>query len=125
MTTIASDWNDIGTVVDHLLAVRHVEKVDIIAWSLGGPRAGGYTSQHPDKVRRLVLLAPAYSRTGVPQAPATLPAKVASFNTQSHQEFTDNWTRQVGCAEQIEPVAAEAVWSAMLDSDPVGATWGT
>jgi pimeloyl-ACP methyl ester carboxylesterase len=26
MTTIASDWNDIGAVVDHLLALRHVSR---------------------------------------------------------------------------------------------------
>ena len=50
MTTIASDWNDIGAVVDYLRGLRQVEKVSLIGWSLGGPRAGGYASQHPDKV---------------------------------------------------------------------------
>src|SRR5262249_14419080 len=42
MTTIMSDWNDIGAVVDHLLALRNVPQLSLIAWSLGGPRAGGY-----------------------------------------------------------------------------------
>lgn len=125
MTTIASDWNDIGTVVDHLLALRHVERLDMVAWSLGGPRAGGYTARHPEKVRRLVLLAPAYARAGAAEPPSPPPAKGVAFNTQSHDEFTANWSRQVGCADQIHPAAADAVWSAMLDSDPVGATWGT
>lgn len=125
MTTIASDWNDISAVVDHILALRHVEKLDMIGWSLGGPRAGGYTAQHPDKIRRLILLAPAYSRQRSSDPPATVPAKGIAFNTQSHDDFTANWTRQVGCADQIEPAAADAVWSAMLQSDPVGATWGT
>src|ERR1700744_994156 len=37
MTTLASDWNDIGTVVDHLLALRHVPKLSMVAWSLGSP----------------------------------------------------------------------------------------
>ena len=124
MTTIASDWNDIGTVVDHLLALRHVERVNMVAWSLGGPRAGGYTAQHPDKVRRLVLLAPAFNRAGQTGPPA-VPAKGVTFNTQSHDEFTANWARQVGCPDQIDPAASAAVWSAMLESDPVGATWGT
>src|SRR5580658_9572355 len=36
MTTLASDWNDIGSVVDHLLALRHVDRVAMVAWSLGG-----------------------------------------------------------------------------------------
>ncbi len=39
-------------------------------------------------------------------------------------EFTANWDRQVGCADQYDPAASDAVWRAMLDSDPVGATWG-
>jgi pimeloyl-ACP methyl ester carboxylesterase len=125
MTTIASDWNDIGTVVDHLLALRHVQRLNMVAWSLGGPRAGGYTAQHPEKVRRLVLLAPAFSRGGAAEAPAMVPAKGVTFNTQSHEEFTANWARQVGCPDQIDPAASDAVWSAMLESDPVGATWGT
>ncbi|MDB6130462.1 MAG: alpha/beta hydrolase fold, partial [Verrucomicrobiales bacterium] len=53
MNTIASDWNDIGAVVDYLRELRHVERVSLIGWSLGGPRAGGYASQHPEKVHKL------------------------------------------------------------------------
>src|SRR5580700_11488081 len=121
-TTIASDWNDIGAVVDHLLALRHVQRVNMVAWSLGGPRAGGYAAQHPEKVRKLVLLAPAYNRAAG-AAPSQIPATGAAFTTQTHAEFTANWDRQVGCPSQYEPAASDAVWNSMLDSDPVGATW--
>ena len=69
LTTIASDWNDIDAVVDHIRALRKVEKVSLVAWSLGGPRAGGYAAQHPDKVHRLVLLAPAYNREAKSEPP--------------------------------------------------------
>ncbi len=124
-TTIASDWNDIGAVVDHLLTLRHVQRVNMIAWSLGGPRAGGYAAQHPEKVRSLVLLAPAYSRNAAANPPAQVPANGAAMTTQSHDEFTANWDRQVGCPAQYDPAASDSVWSAMMDSDPVGATWGT
>src|SRR5262245_52020389 len=51
MTTIASDWDDINAAVDYVRALRHVDKVSLVGWSLGGPRAGGYAGQHPDKVR--------------------------------------------------------------------------
>jgi pimeloyl-ACP methyl ester carboxylesterase len=125
MTTIASDWNDIGAVVDYVRGLRHVDKLDMIGWSLGGPRAGGYASQHPDKVRALVLLAPAYSRAARAEPPEQIPAPGAAMNTQSHEEFTANWDRQVGCPDEYDRGAAEAVWLAMLASDPVGATWGT
>jgi pimeloyl-ACP methyl ester carboxylesterase len=125
MTTLASDWNDIGTVVDHLLAIRHVDRVAMVAWSLGGPRAAGYAALHPEKVRKLVLLAPAYNRDASGQAPAQVPANGAAMTTQSHDEFAANWDRQVGCPDQYEPATSQAVWAAMMDSDPVGATWGT
>jgi pimeloyl-ACP methyl ester carboxylesterase len=124
MTTIASDWNDIGAVVDYVRALRRVDKVSLLAWSLGGPRAGGYAAQHPDKVHKLVLLAPAYNRAAPAAAPAKNPPDGTAMNTQSRDEFSANWDRQVGCAGQYEPAVADAVWSEMLASDPVGATWG-
>jgi pimeloyl-ACP methyl ester carboxylesterase len=124
MTTIASDWNDIDGVVDYIRALRHVDRVSLLAWSLGGPRAGGYAAQHPDKVQKLVLLAPAYNRSA-PAAPPAAPASAAAFNTQSREEFYANWDRQVGCPAQYDPAVGESVWAEMLASDPVGATWGT
>lgn len=125
MTTLASDWNDIGAVVDRLLALRHVPKLSMIAWSLGGPRAGGYAAQHPQKVQKLVLLAPAYNRNFTPNAAAQAQNTPSAMTTQSHAEFAENWDRQVGCPAQYDPAASDAVWSSMMESDPVGATWGT
>jgi pimeloyl-ACP methyl ester carboxylesterase len=123
ITTIESDWDDIGAAVDYIRQLRRVERVSMIGWSQGGPRAGGYALRHPQKVNRLVLLAPAYNRTSAAAAPAR-PAAAVAFNTQSRAEFEANWERQVGCPGQVEPGAAEAVWADMLASDPVGATWG-
>jgi pimeloyl-ACP methyl ester carboxylesterase len=124
MTTIASDWDDVGAAVDYVRALRRVERVSMVAWSLGGPRSGGYAAKNPGKVNRLVWLAPAYNRNSAAEAPAKLPAPGTVFNTQSRAEFMANWDRQVGCPAQYEPAAADAVWSSMLESDPVGATWG-
>ena len=124
LTTIASDWADIDAVVDHLRALRHVDKVTLIGWSQGGPRAGGYAAQHPDKVQKLVLLAPAYGRNSSPSPPEQLPVRGAAFNTQSRAEFFANWDRQLGCPNQYDKAAAESIWSEMLESDPIGATWG-
>lgn len=122
-TTIASDWNDIGAVVDYLRALRHADRVSMVAWSLGGPRAGGYAAQHPDQVQRLVLLAPAYNRAA-PDGPPASPPESAAMNTQSREEFVANWNRQVGCPNQFDQAVSETVWSNMIASDPVGATWG-
>ncbi len=124
LTTIASDWDDIGAAVDYVRSLRHVDKVTLFGWSLGGPRAGGYAGQHPDKVRRLVLLAPAYNRNTPANPPAAIPADGVPMNTQSRQEFAANWDRQIGCPDQYDQTAADVVWSQMLESDAVGATWG-
>lgn len=124
LTTIASDWNEIGAVVDHLLALRHVSQVSLVAWSLGGPRAGGYAAQHSDKVQKLVLLAPAYDRNTAANPPGQVPAAGAAMNTQSRDALTALWNSQIGCAGQYEAAVFDAVWSAMFASDPVGATWG-
>ena len=110
-------------MVDHILALRHVDKVALVAWSQGGPRAGGYAAQHPEKVSRMVLLAPAYNRDG-PAAQGAGRAG-AAMTTQSHAEFLANWDRQTGCPDQYDPVAGEAIWTDLVESDPVGATWGT
>jgi pimeloyl-ACP methyl ester carboxylesterase len=125
MTTLASDWHDIDAVVDHVRSLRHVEKLNLLAWSLGGPRSAGYAAQHADKVAKLVLLAPAYNRAAVADAPAQVPPNGAAFNTQSRDEFIANWDRQVGCPDQYDAPARDSVWSEMLLSDPVGATWGS
>jgi pimeloyl-ACP methyl ester carboxylesterase len=73
-------------------------------------------------VQRLVLLAPAYARTG-PDTGAARPDAVV-FNTQSQKEFDANWDRQVGCSDQYDKDVSRSVWSEMVASDPVGSTWG-
>src|SRR2546422_3572182 len=118
LTTITSDWDDIGAAVDYIRALRRVDRVSLIAWSLGGPRAGGYAARHSDKVQKLVLLAPAYNRMSSTDAPAILPAEGVAMNTQSHDEFIANWDRQVGCSAQYDSATAESVWSNMIASDP-------
>jgi pimeloyl-ACP methyl ester carboxylesterase len=129
LTTIASDWDDIDAVVEYLRALRGVERVALVGWSLGGPRAGGYAARNPDKVSSIVLLAPAYF-ADMPSEPQTRtpsgnpPQPAASMTSQSHADFLTGWNGQIGCPEQYDPAAAEAIWSEMLASDPVGATWG-
>src|SRR4249919_4330738 len=116
LTTIASDWNDIDGVVNYIRALRHVDKVSLLAWSLGGPRAGGFAARHPEKVNKLVLLAPAYNRNMPADAPAQT-GESAAFNTQSRDEFDANWDRQVGCANQYDRGTSDSVWSEMMASD--------
>lgn len=124
LTSMVSDWDDVGAAVDYVRALRHVDRVSLVAWSRGGPRAGGYAAQHPEKVKRLVVLAPAYDRMTRADAATRTSADGVPMNKQSHDDFIANWDRQVGCSNQYERTAAEAIWKDMLASDPVGAKWG-
>jgi pimeloyl-ACP methyl ester carboxylesterase len=72
-----------------------------------------------------VFLAPAYTRNGPDKPPAELPAAGAAMTTQSRDDLTELWNRQVGCQGQYDQGTFNALWSAMLASDPVGATWGS
>lgn len=124
LTTIESDWHDIDAVVDHLRALRRVDRVSLLAWSQGGPRTGGYAARHAAKVDKLVVLAPAYTRNTPEAAPKPLATTTAPMTVQSQRDFQANWDRQVGCADQYAPAAAAQVWTDLAASDPVGATWG-
>lgn len=125
LSNIQSEWDDIDAVVDYITDLRAVDRVSLVGWSLGGPRAGGYAARNPDRIDRVVLLAPAYSRDSPPGPPDELPRPGPAFTKQSADDFIANWDRQVGCHDQYDPAAAAAIWLDMLESDPVGATWGT
>jgi pimeloyl-ACP methyl ester carboxylesterase len=123
VTTMASDWNDVGAAVDYVLKLRHADRLSLIGWSQGGPRAAGWAAQHPDKVNKLVLLAPAYSnRAGVPARPAA-PRDPAAFAIQTHEDLVALWKKQAPCPGQYEQATLASVWREMLASDPVGAKW--
>jgi pimeloyl-ACP methyl ester carboxylesterase len=129
VTTLASDWNDVGAAVDYVLNLRHGTKLNLVGWSQGGPRSAGWAAQHPDKVNRLVLLAPAYNngagrgRGGRAAAPGTTPPRGSAFNVQTHEDLVALWNRQAPCAGQYEQAAFDSVWREMLASDSVGSTW--
>jgi len=57
---------DVGTAVDHILQKRGVAKIDLMGWSWGTAIMGMYTSEHNDKVNRLVLYAPLWVFTTRP-----------------------------------------------------------
>src|ERR1700722_8741628 len=50
---------DLRAAVDYILAQRSIPKLDLMGWSWGTSIAGAYTAQHNDKIKRLVLYAPA------------------------------------------------------------------
>lgn len=55
--TTADASEDLGAVVDHVLALRGVEQVDLLAWSWGTQYGGMFVMAHPGKVAKYVSYA--------------------------------------------------------------------
>jgi pimeloyl-ACP methyl ester carboxylesterase len=121
---IQSDWDEIDRVVDYVRQLRGVEKVNLVSHSRGGPRTGGYASQHPEKVEKLVLYSPAmYDRTG-PSDPPPLPERGFLMALSRFPNFFHTWDGQVGCEDQFRADIRETIANTILAFDPLGSTWG-
>ena len=82
-TTLASDWNDIDQVVDYLRQLRDVDRVSLVGWSAGGPRAAGYAVQNPEKDRPDRIACPGLQPFG-PRRATDDPASGGSDDDQAN-----------------------------------------
>jgi pimeloyl-ACP methyl ester carboxylesterase len=125
LTNSQSDWDEIDTVVDYIRELRGVERVSLVGWSRGGPRTAGYAARHPEKVDKLVLLAPAYTPEAPSAAPRHLPEPGFPMRVMTREMYTqDRWHAGVACDAQVEPGVEPIVWETIMDVDRLGATWG-
>jgi pimeloyl-ACP methyl ester carboxylesterase len=93
--------HDLGVAVDHILKTRGVSKIDLMGWSWGTAIAGLYTSEHNDKVNRLVLYAPLWlfrNDTAVlapaPSAQGAAP-QLGAYRLVSKASARDRWLKGV------------------------------
>ncbi|MFZ9562575.1 MAG: alpha/beta hydrolase, partial [Burkholderiales bacterium] len=120
--TIRDDWAEMDAVVDHLRKVNKVDRIHIIGWSAGGPRVGGYVSQNPSKVDRVMLYAPSPVIKGpIPDKPAA--GFPVQLQTRDDMERL-RWDPDVRCPGQVEPGARDAVWKSIMEWDRIGESWG-
>lgn len=129
LTTAQSEWDEIDRVVDYLRAHRKVERVSLVGYSLGGPRMGGYAARHPEKVDRLILLAPVYDAKPWPSDPPSQVLLPNSFPMylQTYEGLRDVFSPKpnVNCADQVEPGIFEIFWGQIMAFDSIGDTWGS
>jgi len=125
LTTIQSDWDEIDTAVDYIRALRGVEKVSLVGWSGGGPRAGGYAWHHPEKLERLFLYAPGYTAGSPTDPPPVIPQPGFPMTLQTRSILYNNrWDPQVGCEGQFDPRIREYIWPETMTYDVLGQEWG-
>jgi pimeloyl-ACP methyl ester carboxylesterase len=124
LTSSATDWDEIDTIVDYIRELRGVDRVSLIGWSLGGLRAGGYAARHPGKVDRLVLFAPFFQPNGADGSPAEFPVPGAPMSLQTRDALIEGrWFANVACENQVEPGIAERVWQTIMAFDDQGSIW--
>jgi len=110
---------DVGSAVDFILKRRAASKLDLVGWSWGTTIVAGYTSEHNERVNKLVLYAPVWIIKGA--------SPVTGFG--AYRSVQKEAARQRGLRgipedrkEEISPLASfEKWWAANLASDPVGA----
>ncbi len=120
-----TEWDEIETAVDYILALCQVEKISLVGWSTGTPRAGGFAAMHPDRVDRMVLLAPSpFFPSDTPPEP--MPQPGAPVILQSYDMLMKRRGENEGRADgQVEhPEVRDLMWRELMYQDGLGAEWG-
>jgi len=122
VSTLA-EWNEVDAAVEFVRRQTGAARVNLIGWSRGGLRVGGYAALHPEKVARVVMLAPLYGRNS-PDAPPSdfkfgAPTAVATRGTTMGR-----WDKGIGFEDQYDPAIRDVIWESNMAFDAVGATWG-
>ena len=113
---------DLGTTVDFILKRRGASKLNLMGWSWGTSIMGWYTTQHNDKVNRLVLYAPMWISTSPPLVSPDV--TLGAYRTVTREAARTRWLRDVpeDRKAQLIPAGWFGAWAdATFASDPVGA----
>jgi pimeloyl-ACP methyl ester carboxylesterase len=124
LTSADSDWDDINAAVEYIKMIRGVDKVSLIGWSQGGPRAGGYAVKYPEKVDKLILLAPLGT---IPKPAGDPPYSGPAFTITTYDSpwgLNNRWGAEEACPGQRDQAIYDMFLDAWLETDPEGATWG-
>ncbi len=111
---------DVGTAVDFILKRRAVPKLDLLGWSWGTVTMGWYTTQHNERVQKLVLLAPLWLSDS-PRAVTT--ARLGAYRTVTRAAAKARWLAGVPADKQADLIPAGwfDTWAdATFATDPVG-----
>jgi pimeloyl-ACP methyl ester carboxylesterase len=120
-----SEWDELETVIRHIRMLRGVERISLVGWSTGAPRAGGFAALHPEQVDKLVLFGPApWFPNDHP--PEQMPEPGAPTLLQTREFLLHRrWQDHVRCDGQLEdPEVCNHYWQEIMAVDEVGAKWG-
>jgi len=97
-----TEWDEVKSVAAYIRALRQTDRISLVGWSTGAPRAGGFAAMHPEQVDKLVLLAPSpFFQSDTPPEP--MPEPGAPVILQSHDMLMNQrWQNHVRTDGQIE-----------------------
>ncbi len=128
---------DIGAVVDHIRAKHKVQKVTLIGWSWGAMTGGYYTSLQSEKIRKLVMFAPAYafplhtnlgpgSALQNKRKPYEFNYALGAYRVASEQANTARMNGEIPVEDKAsyrdDPTIPQVFWNECLKSDPTSGT---
>jgi len=108
---------DVSAAVEHILQKRKVSRINLMGWSWGTAIMGMYTTEHNDKVNRLVLYAPLWLFNSAPIIGGDGP--LGAYRTVSKASAKDRWLK--GVAEDKRASLIPAGWFEQWAE----ATWAT
>jgi pimeloyl-ACP methyl ester carboxylesterase len=114
---------DIGAAVDFILKRRNIARLNLLGWSWGTTLMATYTTQHADKVERLVLYAPVWIRT-TPSLVQVGPGPTPAYRMVRRDQALGRW--MTGVPEDKKSALIPAGWfdqwaDATWATDPDGA----
>lgn len=107
---------DISAAVDFILARRHIRQLTLIGWSWGTTTVAAYAAENPDKVGKLVLVAPVWLGMNRPRF-------TGAYRTSTYESARAFATAGIPAnrVEEISPSGTfGAWWAATQASDPEG-----
>lgn len=119
-----TEWDEIETVVAFIRELRGVERVSLVGWSTGAPRAGGFAALHPEQVDKLVLFGPSPFFPN-DEPPKEMPEPGAPVILQTKEMLLETrWRNDVRCDGQVDdPGVRELMWHELIKQDGLGAQW--
>jgi pimeloyl-ACP methyl ester carboxylesterase len=112
---------DVGTAVDHILQKRGVAKINLMGWSWGTAIMGMYTTEHNDRVNRLVLYAPLWIFTTRPLIGGS--GALGAYRTVTKDAAKQRWLNGVPENKKADLIPAgwfEQWADATWQTDPAG-----
>src|SRR6202162_6084116 len=85
--------HDLGAAVDYILKKRTRSQIDVMGWSWGTSIAGLYTSEHNDKVNRLLVYAPQWIRNEPPAQAAANAPPLGAYRLVSKDAAKARWLK--------------------------------